>query len=105
MWAEDVHKFLNESTLQAAIIEREGEIVGTVVTEVFDYPRKRAIRLTLGAGSHLHEWGPVLNDVLQERAKEVGAELIEVHGRPGWVRYLKKICGAKQRTAIVTRTV
>jgi len=105
MWKEDVYQELLYERMQAAIIAVDGDVVACVIFEVVNYPRKRALRLVHGAGSHLHTWGPYLNDFMQARAEEVDADLIEVQGRLGWMKYLKNLVNAKTRMVMMTRPV
>lgn len=103
---EDVYKCLIEATMQAGLCVVDHELAAVIVTEIVDYPKKRAVRLILGGGSHLHEWAPALDDAMQARAEEVGADLIEIWGRPGWMRFLNNFWDhAKTRAVVMTRRV
>lgn len=105
MWLEDVYDRCKDNRMNLLIAVIEKAIVAAFVTEVVDYPRKRALRLVLGGGAHLKEWGPHLNEFMEIGAKAIGADLIEVHGRKGWMRYLKSLCNAKTETVLMTRAV
>lgn len=63
---------------------------GAVVTQIIDYPEKRACRYVLVAGWDSHQWLD-LSSVIEVWAKERGAEMMEFVGRPGWLRTVKKL--------------
>ncbi len=102
---EDIRRFIEDGAQQLLVAEIDGQIVAAMVTEVVDYPRKRSIKLVFAGGSRMDEWSEDLNRFMELGAKNIGAELIEVHGRPGWARYLKSMFNATSKTTIVSREV
>jgi hypothetical protein len=64
------------------------EIDGVAFTELLLKPRRKIARVTLLAGRDLHGWFPIASPVLYAWAREMGASVLEMVGRPGWSRSL-----------------
>ena len=63
--------------------DNEG-IHGFWVTEVSVYPQMRALTLHFVGGRRFKEWASVGFPPLQKFAKELGCDVMESFGRPGW---------------------
>jgi hypothetical protein len=59
-----------------------------LVTEIVDYPHKKALSILLCAGSGLWEWKHCIND-LEAFARAEGCDQVEIPGREGWGRVYK----------------
>lgn len=70
------------------------KIVGSVVTEVVNYPQKRCLNLHFIGGVSLKSWIAPMNEMLSKWAKDQSCELIEGHGRIGWSRFVKRYGGS-----------
>jgi hypothetical protein len=66
------------------------DIKGVIITQIIDYPERRACRYVLVAGWDAAEWIEY-DQVISVWAKEAGAEMMEAVGRPGWLRMMKKL--------------
>ena len=73
--------------------ERQLHLIGDLqapcaaaVTELVQYPRRRAIRIHLLGGELLNGWKQAFEDHLIAGARNAHAEQIEFIGRPGWAR-------------------
>lgn len=62
------------------------EPVAAIVTEIVDYPRKRACRVLLVGGFGLRAWRAPLLAALDAFARDHGCDLLEGGGRMGWAR-------------------
>jgi hypothetical protein len=82
----------------------DGEVIAVFATEVIRYPQKLALRLVLGAGGQMDKWAEPLYEAMKAGARKLDADLIEVHGRIGWARYLKKF-GAESKYTVMTQKV
>jgi hypothetical protein len=65
----------------------EQEIVAFVMTRVPNYEKVTLVSIDFLSGERLMEWMSPMYELIEKWAKEVvGAEGIEVCGRPGWER-------------------
>ena len=104
-WLEDIKRFIDDGAMFLIVAEVDGEVVAAMVAEHVQYPRKSSLKLVFAGGSEMEKWADDLNAFMEVGARNVGAELIEVHGRPGWARFLKSMFGATSKTTIVAREV
>ena len=86
---EDIYRFLHQGTMQLLIAAKDKEIIGAVITEVVQYPRKTALQVTFLAGKHMNQWFDEVVKVTKEGAKTVGADFLQATGRFGWKKYMK----------------
>lgn len=64
-------------------------IHGIEVTQITDYPSKRALTSVFTGGRQLRAWRDPMMDILTRWARDNGCEAIEGHGRLGWVKMLE----------------
>lgn len=76
--------------LWVAFNEDAKNIVGSVVTEIIDYPQKRCLNMHFIGGDSLKSWIAPMNEMLGKWAKDQKCELIEGYGRSGWSRFARK---------------
>ena len=62
-----------------------------LVTRVANYPRKSVLAVDLCGGIDLGEWAEEADRVLRGYSHHLGLSGIELAGRAGWVRALKKL--------------
>jgi len=70
----------------------DGKVVGAATTEIIDYPSYRCVHLiTVGTdnGAGFQDW----HHYLEDYAKRIGAQRINVWGRKGWSRALNIVAG------------
>lgn len=96
---EDILDNLLEEKEQLHILTKEDQLVGAAVTEVVDYPRRRALRIHLMGGQLLNGTLEALEDHMVLGAKAIDADHIEWIGRPGWQ---KVFSGSDKQTVRVT---
>ena len=65
-------------------------VIGVVVTEIIEYPRKRLIAVQYLAGERLDEWFHETEIMIASWGKVSGCHGMEMSGRRGWSRRLKK---------------
>jgi hypothetical protein len=86
---EDVYSRLQSQHMHLLLALDGQEILAAFVTEVVNYPRKRALRIVLAGGKSPERWKHQLREILHIGAKAIGATSVEVFGRPGWARIWK----------------
>jgi hypothetical protein len=71
-------------------------IYGAVITEVWQYPKLKALIMHFTGGKKLLKWKQPMLKLLQKFARDNDCEIIESYGRPGWEKVFKSD-GYKQR--------
>jgi len=81
----------------------EFTVIGVVITEVMQYPRKRILCIQYCAGERLSEWMSEMLELLEKWAKTSDCEAMELTGRRGWVRTLQPE-GWEEEYVVVSKT-
>ncbi len=68
----------------------EGTIVAAVATEVVKYPKVLVARMVLAGGTQGSKWEGHLAKEFEFWARKKGIDIVEVQGRPGWGKRMKK---------------
>lgn len=64
-------------------------VYGTVVTEIYNYPRKRALMMHFTGGERLAEWKAPMLSLLRRFAVDNNCSVLESYGRAGWGKIFK----------------
>ena len=80
--------------------EEEVDYIGAAVTEVLQYPRKKALSVVFLSGDDFSEWMPEIDQKFVDFAKVLGCDFVEACGRAGWERKVKKLGWVKKFTII-----
>lgn len=103
--ALQVHPFLEAQDLLAILLrggahlfvcEQDGRVIGFGALEVIQYPRRRVANV-LAAGGEVGLLSATRDsflDITRQWAREQGADALEVTGRPGWARVLRRQGGS-----------
>lgn len=68
----------------------EGVIVAFGATAIHEYPLRKVFSAIFASGTKLGEWSDNMMFMWMQYAKDCGCSSIEVTGRPGWTRFLKR---------------
>jgi hypothetical protein len=101
----DVCEAIDKQLMQLSVAVIDNEIVAVFVTEVINYPQAKALRAVFTGGERVDEWLADFDAYLDEGARAVGADLVEMHGRLGWLKKLRPICQPEEVTTILSRPV
>jgi hypothetical protein len=71
-------------------IAYEDKIITAFITEIVDYPQRKVVRIILCGGDKLDSWVKDFLNLVEAWGKGCGAKSMEIVGRRGWVRALKK---------------
>ena len=82
--------------------EEEVAYIGAAVTEVLQYPRKKALSVVFLSGDDFSEWMPEIDKKFVDFAKVLECDFVEACGRAGWDRKVKKL-GWIKRFSIIER--
>ena len=82
--------------------EEEVDYIGAAVTEVLQYPRKKALSVVFLSGDDFSEWMPEIDKKFVDFAKVLECDFVEACGRAGWERKVKKL-GWIKRFSIIER--
>jgi hypothetical protein len=83
---EDIREGVETQDQQLWIAFDGTDIYGAVVTEVNNYPRKRALIMHFTGGKQLNKWKPQMLNVLRRFARDTQCDIIESYGRAGWAK-------------------
>jgi len=84
----------------------DGAIRIVLFTQLLEYPKCKVLRLFWGYGCEIERFLKLINERLDDVARIYGATRIEVCGRPGWYRLLRRhIPEAKEGWCTVWRNV
>lgn len=103
MTTSDIKRFIEQEIMQLWAVH-DGEILATMVTQIVVYPRLKALRVLTLSGEGMDEWLDIVLDTLQGYGKEKGANVIEMIGREGWGKRLKKE-GWETKQIVMTRSI
>lgn len=88
--AYDVYLLLQQQRMHLWIaIDDANAIHGIEVTQIVDYPSKRALVSVFTGGNRLREWREPMMEILQRWGRENDCEVIEGFGRDGWIKMLE----------------
>jgi hypothetical protein len=85
---DDFLSRLTDERMQLWVFEIGGDVAAACITEVFDYPRAKALRIIAVAGEGYQLWPHWFSDV-RRWAKAIGCRFMESSGRDGWARVMK----------------
>lgn len=66
------------------------ELLGAGITEYITYPEKKVVRIVMLGGRNLKDWESEFEKTMVLFARSLGCSAIEVIGRKGWIRELRK---------------
>lgn len=66
------------------------EIVAFAATAIHTYPLRKVFSCIFCAGEKMDQWADNMMDMLMSYARDSGCASIELTGRPGWTRFLKR---------------
>ena len=72
------------------IIREDGKEIAALTLEVGELPLKRIVNVMTAGGKDMHKWLDMAVEYVDELAREIGADLISIHGRSGWAKALSK---------------
>jgi len=89
--AQDVLNSLINGKMQLWISwsRKKKKVEAAIVTEIVDYPQKRACRYFLAGGDNMKSWFKKMKNEIEQWAKLNKCHRIELVGRKGWSRWLK----------------
>ena len=89
--AQDVLNSLINGKMQLWISwsRKKKKVEAAIVTEIVDYPQKRACRYFLAGGDNMKSWFKKIKNEIEQWAKLNKCHRIELVGRKGWSRWLK----------------
>jgi hypothetical protein len=89
MAAEDVRDFLESGAMRLVAVFDGPRMIASFTVETVDYPRARALRVVHLGGERFAEWMEAATNLLEAGARNIGATVLEMYGRPGWERIFR----------------
>jgi hypothetical protein len=97
---QDVLKLCAEGRQQLWVMFEDDVIHAAATTAIIDYPQRRALCGVFLAGDRMKEWNEPFVDMLERFAKDMGCDLVEMSGRKGWARFMKKFNWAQSAVVL-----
>lgn len=86
---EDIYHQLISGTHNLWVAFEGEQVLGAVITNIMQYPRKRALVCYMAGGDNLTSWKEPMMVLLTKFASDNGCDCMEATGRPGWLRMFK----------------
>ena len=87
---DDLNRLINgKMQLWISWSKKKEKVEAAIVTEIVDYPQKRACRYFLAGGDNMKSWFKKIKNEIEQWAKLNKCHRIELVGRKGWSRWLK----------------
>lgn len=67
-----------------------GNILCFAATAIHEYPLRKVFSCIFCAGDEMDKWADSMMSMLTSYARDSGCKSIELTGRPGWTRFLKR---------------
>jgi hypothetical protein len=87
---DDVLMLALARRVQVWVVKKKGVDIAALLTEIVDYPQKRVVRIIFGAGKEADNWMHLIRDVVIPWGKSQGCRAIQIDGRPGWKRVIRR---------------
>ena len=102
--ARSVVEWLMDGRYVLWVVHMETEPpVAALVTRVARYPRKSLLAVDLCGGIGLNGWAAEADRVFRDYSRHLGLDGIELYGRQGWTRALRRL--GWQQTAVMVDTL
>lgn len=88
----DILKALLEERMQLWCVSRKGDVLGVVVTQIYELPVGKVCNILLVGGKEFERWRTGAMKALREFATHLKCDIFIAIGRPGWKKWAKK-CG------------
>jgi hypothetical protein len=86
---DDVGILCARGHMQLWVALRDDEVIGGMVTEIAQYPRRRIARVVFAGGKALRSWYRLADEAVEDWGRAWGCTGLEAGGRRGWGRLVK----------------
>lgn len=86
----DIFKAVKMGQQQLWMVYEEDKDVAAFTTSITPYPGRKILTCQFCGGSKLEEWASEATDILKNFAQDNDCTMIELYGRKGWVKELRK---------------
>ncbi len=102
--ARSVFEWLTDGRYILWVVHTENPApVAALVTRVARYPRKSILAVDLAGGTNLEGWAAEADRVFRDYARHLGLDGVELYGRKGWTRALRRL--GWQQVAVMADTL
>jgi hypothetical protein len=102
--AENIYWLIAQGSMQLWVIRKDSHIVGVFTAEIVRYPERTEIRVVTLSGDKFPEWGHMVDNVLTEQGRQIGAVAIQIVGRTGWERMAASL-GVKPKYTVYKKEI
>lgn len=85
---EDVMAFCAGGGMQLWLAYEGDKLLGAIVTELVDFPRRRMTRAPFAGGKDIRRWYAAMDAAVEAWGRSWGATGISAMGRKGWAKIL-----------------
>lgn len=85
---QDILDYAADGRMQLWIASENLQLIGCVVTELLNFPRKSVCNVVVVAGENLEQW-MYGYELIEQWAATMGIDEIRGYGRTGWERLMK----------------
>jgi hypothetical protein len=97
---EDVYNLIQSKDMQLWGIH-DGDLKAVFTTQIVNYQREKRLRLVMIGGHEVDRWEQITSEAMDKFAKENDCSGIELWGRRGWVKRLKKYGYEEYETVVI----
>ncbi len=83
---DDVGILCARGFMQLWVATRDEKVIGAMVTELVNFPRKREARTVFAGGTDLRRWYRLASEAVEDWGRSWGCTALSAVGRPGWGR-------------------
>jgi hypothetical protein len=101
---DDARTLAGKGFMQVWTAVEDDEVVGVMLTELVQYPRYKSVRVVTFSARLFADWREY-EPLLEQYARELGADRVEAFVRPGLTRMLATLGGYTKAYDVIVKSV
>jgi hypothetical protein len=106
---KDIRLLIEAGVYKLVVVVPEDcdSLLAAFVVELCKYSLKTSLKVVFAGAdpNTIDQWAEPVNAFLEEGARTLGADYLELVGRPGWERSVAKALGWKKHSVLLTRAL
>lgn len=86
----DLYQYMIDGTYITLVADEGGELAAVFCLRVVKKPRMRILLIEQAGGERMAEWLPAMWNYCHDLKRKIQCDRLELVGRPGWARALRK---------------
>lgn len=87
---DDLYRMIDKGEYVLWLVLDGEEKIAAITTRIIVYPNRKAMAMDWIGGSQMGEWLPIVQETLEQYAKDNDCQHLEGYGRKAWGRWLGK---------------